>query len=99
MRLIDQICYEYRGRLSVVEAMNMNIGDLIILKDFIIKRREAADAEKNKEKQTSEAERMKALRAAYRGHPQGGIMGTKDQPKSYTREEMDRFTDELEGFI
>ena len=80
MRLIDQICYEYRGRLSVVEAMNMNIGDLIILKDFIIKRREAADAEKNKEKQTSEVERMKALRAAYRGHPQGGIMGTKDQP-------------------
>ncbi|MFZ2967021.1 MAG: hypothetical protein WA079_08780 [Leuconostoc falkenbergense] len=77
----------------------MNIGDLIILKDFIIKRREAADAEKNKEKQSSEAERMKALRAAYRGHPQGGIMGTKDQPKSYTREEMDRFTDELEGFI
>ena len=99
MRLIDQICYEYRGRLSVVEAMNMNIGDLIILKDFIIKRREAADAEKNKEKQSSEAERMKALSAAYRGHPQGGIMGTKDQPKSYTREEMDRFTDELEGFI
>lgn len=77
----------------------MNIGDLIILKDFIIKRREAADAEKNKEKQSSEAERMKALRAAYRGHPQGGIIGTKDQPKSYTREEMDRFTDELEGFI
>ena len=77
----------------------MNIGDLIILKDFIIKRREAADAEKNKEKQSSEAERMKAIRAAYRGHPQGGIMGTKDQPKSYTREEMDRFTDELEGFI
>ena len=99
MRLIDQICYEYRGRLSVVEAMNMNIGDLIILKDFIIKRREAADAEKNNEKQSSEAERMKALRAAYRGHPQGGIIGTKDQPKSYTREEMDRFTDELEGFI
>ena len=50
MQLVDNICYEYRGRLSIMEALNMPIGDLMLLYKFIRDRREAADAAAEKER-------------------------------------------------
>lgn len=107
MQLVDNICYEYRGRLSIMEALNMPIGDLMLLYKFIRDRREAADAAAEKEKNIEgEMQKNKYIQAAYRGHPQGGITGTPDGPStksqsiaSMTREDIARFEDALEGMV
>lgn len=107
MQLIDSICFEYRGRLSIIEAMNMPIGDLLILKKFILDQREAADAAKKKAKQEQKDEmmRMRYLQAAYRGHPQASISGTPQGPskpvesQTMTREEAARLEDAFEDML
>jgi hypothetical protein len=107
MQLIDSVCFEYRGRLSVIEAMNMPIGDLLLLKKFILDQREAADAAKKKAKQEQKDEmmRMRYLQAAYRGHPQAGISGTPQGPskpvesQNMTREEAARLEDAFEDML
>ena len=56
MQLVDNVCYEYRGRLSIIEALDMPIGDLMLLYKFIRDRREAADAAAEKEKHKKDEE-------------------------------------------
>ena len=104
MQLVDNVCYEYRGRLSIIEALNMPIGDLMLLYKFIRDRREAADAAAEKEKhKKDEEQKYKYMQAAYRGHPQVGLVppdqGTKTETPAMTREDMARFEDALEGML
>lgn len=107
MKLIDAVCFEYRGRLTITEAMNMPIGDLLLLNKFIFDQREAADAAKKRAKQEEKDEmmRMRYLQAAYRGHPQAGITGTPQGPsvpvksQSMTREEAARLEDAFEDML
>lgn len=105
MQLVDNVCYEYRGRLSIIEALNMPIGDLMLLYKFIRDRREAADAAAEKEKhKKDEEQKYKYMQAAYRGHPQAGLtpipdQGTKAETPAMTREDMARFEDALEGIL
>lgn len=104
MQLVDNVCYEYRGRLSIIEALNMPIGDLMLLYKFIRDRREAADAAAEKEKhKKDEEQKYKYMQAAYRGHPQTGLVqpnqGTKTETPAMTREDMARFEDALEGML
>lgn len=105
MQLVDNVCYEYRGRLSIIEALNMPIGDLMLLYKFIRDRREAADAAAEKEKhKKDEEQKYKYMQAAYRGHPQAGLnsipdQGTKTETPAMTREDMARFEDALEGML
>ena len=104
MQLVDNVCYEYRGRLSIIEALNMPIGDLMLLYKFIRDRREAADAAAEKEKhKKDEEQKYKYIQAAYRGHPQAGLVppdqGTKTETPAMTREYMARFEDALEGML
>ena len=103
MQLVDNVCYEYR-RLSIIEALNMPIGDLMLLYKFIRDRREAADAAAEKEKhKKDEEQKYKYMQAAYRGHPQAGLVppdqGTKTETPAMTREDMARFEDALEGML
>ena len=104
MQLVDNVCYEYRGRLSIIEALNMPIGDLMLLYKFIRDRREAADAAAEKEKhKKDEEQKYKYMQAAYRGHPQAGLVpadqGTTAETPAMTREDMARFEDALEGML
>lgn len=107
MQLVDNVCYEYRSRLSITEALNMPIGDLMLLYKFIRDRREAADAAAEKEKhKKDEEQKYKYIQAAYRGHPQAGLMpppskdqGIKTETPAMTREDMARFEDALEGML
>lgn len=106
MQLVDNVCYEYRGRLSIIEALNMPIGDLMLLYKFIRDRREAADAAAEKEKhKKDEEQKYKYMQAAYRGHPQAGLIqpsvdqGTKTETPAMTREDIARFEDALEGML
>ena len=104
MQLVDNVCYEYRGRLSIIEALNMPIGDLMLLYKFIRDRREAADAAAEKEKhKKDEEQKYKYMQAAYRGHPQAGLVqsnqGIKTETPAMTREDMARFEDALEGML
>ena len=102
--MIDDITYEYRGRLSIVEALNMNIGDLVILRKFILERRAAADERKAKEENNSKnnAMRHKLMNAAYRGHPQAGITGTDADPNRFqhlTRDDYAKLEDDFNDMI
>ena len=104
MQLVDNVCYEYRGRLSIIEALDMPIGDLMLLYKFIRDRREAADAAAEKEKhKKDEEQKYKYMQAAYRGHPQAGLVppdqGTKAETPAMTREDMACFEDALEGML
>ena len=103
MQLVDNVCYEYRGRLSIIEALNMPIGDLMLLYKFIRDRREAADAAAEKKHKKDEEQKYKYMQAAYRGHPQAGLtqptQGTKTETPAMTREDMARFEDALEGML
>lgn len=82
----------------------MNIGDLVILRKFILERRAAADERKAKEENNSKnnAMRHKLMNAAYRGHPQGGITGTADDPNRFqhlTRDDYAKLEDDFNDMI
>ena len=81
----------------------MNIGDLVILRKFILERRAAADARKAKEENSkNDAMRHKLMNAAYRGHPQGGITGTADDPNRFqhlTRDDYAKLEDDFNDMI
>lgn len=82
----------------------MNIGDLVILRKFILERRAAADERKAKEENNSKnnAMRHKLMNAAYRGHPQGGITGTDDDPNRFqhlTRDDYAKLEDDFNDMI
>lgn len=89
MEMIDNVCYEYRGRLSIVEAMNMNVSDLLLLHYFIIKRKEAADAVKQKE--DKEASKNKPMNIF-----QGNLTQKINSP-ALTRDDYAKLEDALEG--
>ena len=79
--------------------MNMNLGDIIVFRKFIMDRRAAAEARKAKEQAQNNPMRNKYLNAAYRGHPQGGITGTKDDPNRFnamTRDDYAKLEEDLE---
>lgn len=104
MLICDELCYEYRGRLSFTEVMNMDIGDIVTLQDFVRQRKELAAKAKEKEaeKDKSQKQMNKILNAAYRGHPQGGISGTPQGPSSQItadREDYAMLEDALEGLV
>lgn len=82
----------------------MNIGDLVILRKFILERRAAADERKAKEANNSKnnAMRHKLMNAAYRGHPQAGITGTEDDPHRFqhlTRDDYAKLEDDFNDMI
>lgn len=109
MQLVDNVCYDYRGRLSIIEALKMPIGDLMLLYKFISDRREAADAVAKKEKDEKDKQvKYKYLQAAYRGHPQANIENLdgsidttriEDARPAMTREDYARFEDALEEMV
>ena len=82
----------------------MNIGDLVILRKFILERRAAADERKAKEANNSKnnAMRHNLMNAAYRGHPQAGITGTDDDPNRFqhlTRDDYAKLEDDFNDMI
>lgn len=82
----------------------MNIGDLVILRKFILERRAAADERKAKEANDSKNNTMrhKLMNAAYRGHPQAGITGTDDDPNRFqhlTRDDYAKLEDDFNDMI
>lgn len=81
----------------------MNIGDLVILRKFILERRAAADERKAKEENSkNNAMRHKLMNAAYRGHPQGGITGTDADPNRFqhlTRDDYAKLEDDFNDMI
>lgn len=94
--MIDEICFEYRGRLSITEAMHLPLGDLLLLRKFIIDKRMAAkereDKEKQKTKQNDKVQQQKIMNARFSGLPTPGI----NDPGALTREESEMIMDELE---
>lgn len=83
MMLCDAVSYEYRGRLGLIDAMNMPVGDLHMLRHFIFERRRKEQEEKELEEKRNKQNKKN------NNAPSSPMMN---------RRMMDALNDELEGF-